>query len=207
MKIMKIGVVAILLASASWSCAGDEAATKEPVDAKTPAIPDAPGDAGETAAKPAGEAAPSNAAKDQEKLDAAAKAAAAKRGNYSANADAKVSGDMYVTSGTLNVHSSASMKGKTVRTLKKGDKVTVSSCDGAWCTIGPKEFVSKKFLSADAPKAHESKKPMGHGKKAAPHGKKHAGKKPAADKPEASATPATPAAEPAAASPEAAPVK
>jgi uncharacterized protein YgiM (DUF1202 family) len=139
MKSTKLLMSIALVALGAWSCAGDEAAPKEPVADASPAIPDSPGDAGETAEKAAGDAGTKEMV---EKSQPNTKAAAAA---------GDVTGDMYVASGALNVRSGPGMKFPSVRTANKGEKVTVSGCEGVWCAIGEKEYVSKTFLSPTAP--------------------------------------------------------
>lgn len=142
---MVLRLCAVLMLMLTWSCSGDEKAAEEPVAPTAEAkVPDSPGDAGQTAEKPAGEGAAD---------DATAEAPAAVEKSTSPAPDhAEVKetgtegGEMTVASGALNVRSGAGMKNGVVRVLKKGEKVTVSSCDKGWCKLAEGEFVSKKFL-------------------------------------------------------------
>lgn len=130
------------------ACTGDQS-TEEPVaasDDAPPAIPDAPGDAGETAEKPAGQG-QVNAA-EQAESTANATAPNAQETTKPAQPSAATS-ELTVTSSVsfLNVREGPGMSHSPVRTLKGGEKVMVVECKLGWCQIGSGEYVAQKFLS------------------------------------------------------------
>jgi uncharacterized protein YgiM (DUF1202 family) len=117
------------------ACASDEVATsQEPVaNEAPPVIPDAPGDAGETSPKPAGQGQAGEVAATPQAPAAAAPAPAAV-------------GDKTVVPGALNVRSGPGMDQPVVRTIPKGAKVQTQSCALGWCKIGESEYVGSKHL-------------------------------------------------------------
>lgn len=118
------------------ACAGDDVAPKEPVNDTPTIVPDAPGDAGETAEKPAG-AGQAGGEATPEKAEA---------GKPVAAPASTAGGEKTVIPGALNVRSAGSMTGAVVRTLPKGAKVQVQSCEKGWCKIGENEFVGARHL-------------------------------------------------------------
>jgi len=159
--IWKYGLIAVML-MLTWSCSGDGgqppqepvAATQQPVADK---VPDAPGQAGLTAEKAAGEgqAAAAQAEKSLPNMnaaEAAAKAAADKgmAGQKTDKAPAAAEAapmDMVVVPGALNVRSGRGTKHPSVRIVKKGEHVKAQDCKTGWCKIGDNEYVSQKFLA------------------------------------------------------------
>lgn len=130
-----------LTAVALVNCAGNSAQTQEPVDdSKAPAIPDAPGDAGETAPKAAGVGQAGGASNAPGSSAVSATAAAAPA------APAPAAGERTVIPGALNVRQEPKMDSPVVGKLMKGEKVTVTSCDKYWCKIGDGKFVGAKHL-------------------------------------------------------------
>lgn len=140
---MILRLCAVLMLMLTWSCSGDEKAAEEPVapaaDAK---LPDSPGDAGQTAEKPAGEG-QANADAPPPPVEKSTSPAAEVKEAAPAPAAA---GEMTVNAGALNVRSGPGTKNGVVRVLKKGEKVSPASCDKGWCKLGEGEFVSKKYL-------------------------------------------------------------
>jgi hypothetical protein len=130
-SMITVGLLAI-------GCTGGNDGASEPVgpDETPPAIPDAPGESGESAEKPAGagEAGTDElpeTEKSKPNIDAAKGAA----------------GSGTVDTGALNVRSGPGMKHDVVKVLMRGEKVSVSECGDVWCKIGEGQYVSKKFLA------------------------------------------------------------
>jgi uncharacterized protein YgiM (DUF1202 family) len=133
---MILRLCAALLLMMTWSCSGDEPAAEEPVAPTEEAkVPDSPGDAGQTAEKPAGEG------------DATAEAPAPVEKSTSPEVkETGVGSEMTVTAGALNVRSGPGMSHGVVRVLKKGEKVNASDCGKGWCKIGEGEYAGAKYL-------------------------------------------------------------
>jgi len=165
--ILRYGLIAVML-MLTWSCSGDDGQPPQepvaPTQQVADKVPDAPGQAGLTAEKAAGEgqAAAAQAEKSQPNMDeakaAAAKAmAAGKAGAEKAMAAAKSDKagttaekapmDMVVVPGALNVRSGRGTKNPAVRIVKKGEHVKAQDCKTGWCKIGDNEYVSQKFLA------------------------------------------------------------
>ncbi len=125
----------ILLMSSMSACTnGKSAGSSEVVAPDNDAIkvPDAPGVAGTTPDKIAGEgtAAPQAALQSPDKKEKLATTA--------------------TTSSELNVRKGPGMSQEVVRILKKGEKVQILTCKSSWCQISEGEFVGEKFLIRDS---------------------------------------------------------
>lgn len=129
-----LGAFAMILALSA--CADDGPGPQETVvsDGETPAIPDVPGDAGETAPKPAGQGQAGVVASDTQ-------AAAPSQASPAAAMDEKT-----VKPGAVNVRSGPGMDQAVIRTLPQGAKVQVRSCARGWCQVGENEYIGARQL-------------------------------------------------------------
>lgn len=127
-----------LMLTAAAACAGSQA--EEPVSIESsPRVPDAPGDAGETAEKPAGEGQANGAPAPQGTPSQPAVQSSPTPGDASTG--------VMVANTDVNVRSAPDKTSSVVRVLKKGTKVDVKSCKRGWCQVGEQEHVAQKFLS------------------------------------------------------------
>jgi hypothetical protein len=141
MRLLTKALVVAALAG-GWSCSGDE-----PQEAVQPAggegsvaVPDTPGDPGETAEKPAGEGLANGTPEE-----AASQAAAAQKEAKASTGDRVVAG-----ASAVNVRSGPGMSHGVVRVVKQGEKVAVVECAKGWCKLAEGEFVAGKFLETPA---------------------------------------------------------